>query len=271
MIRCCLNVFKRRSFTSLNTKTIISENFYNYGILKNQSLALMNLSKSNNITDIDNSFSQYKLKNIHKYKNNVLIYKMKDCESRYSFTKTIISDIQNSGLNKIVKLELLQNETSEKITSIWLDYHRQLSCISAVIDTDKYINLKTRILNYNRFVLPVPQDEEGKMDMFYIEIQDDNWLLTPLAVYQQFLNENKEVIPTCTVQFFRDIEDSKGIVLMRGDISDTTLLTTQKAQFIINTMQLFYLDNDKYKYIKQFNVDPNNFDIQNVIDSIDRL
>ena len=51
---------------------------------------------------------------------------------------------QLTGLNKIVRLEILKQETPERIKSIWVNYHRNKDCIGAVIEKETFDKLKKK-------------------------------------------------------------------------------------------------------------------------------
>ncbi len=61
-----------------------------------------------------------------------------------------------------------------------------------------------------------------------------------------------------------------GIVLMRGDV-DTTVFSTQKAQFIANMWQLYHLDDKKYSLVQKFNHQPDQFNYKDLLDDLDKL
>jgi hypothetical protein len=48
------------------------------------------------------------------------------------------------GLDRIVKVELLEKETPQKITSIWVNYHHKKPCISAVLQKEQYKKIKDK-------------------------------------------------------------------------------------------------------------------------------
>jgi hypothetical protein len=51
---------------------------------------------------------------------------------------------QKFGLDRIVDVELLQQETPQKITSIWVQHHHKKPCISAVVPSETFEKLKER-------------------------------------------------------------------------------------------------------------------------------
>ena len=52
---------------------------------------------------------------------------------------------KKGGLDSILKLDTIENETTKTISTLWLDYHRNLPCISAAVDPPIYSRLKKRI------------------------------------------------------------------------------------------------------------------------------
>ena len=61
---------------------------------------------------------------------------------------------------------------------------------------------------------------------------------------QSFVHsEIKCVLPLCTLHYYTDVMESKGLVLMRGEVNRGRL-PLENAQFMTHQVQIFYLDND---------------------------
>ncbi|KAL0139129.1 ATP11, mitochondrial F1-ATPase assembly protein [Mucor lusitanicus] len=151
-------------------------------------------------------------------------------------------------LDKLVKLDLLENETPENIAKIWNAGHANKDCITAVIPSDVYDKLYKRSQEYPMFVVPMPR-EEGVEFMF---------------LHQTFPH----------IDTFHRLEKSKGIVLMKGEINDDPrMLDTANAQFLAFALQQFYVTGgeDKLKLVEQFHKKPAEFDFQKLIQSVETL
>ncbi|PWN51722.1 hypothetical protein IE53DRAFT_392982, partial [Violaceomyces palustris] len=197
-------------------------------------------------------------------------------------------------LSKILDISKLSDQPASKISELWTGYHTLKNKLSAVIPTETYKELITNAKKYPQFVLPLPRKivggEEtenvapGEVKQGY-EMQFMEWgflpapknpfgssratcnpiattvLFTPLAEYklrQEFAQ------PLLVLTHYTDLSASKGIVLMRGEITSSseqeqaqTLSTTeeeepvdrgregrmsmQDAQLLVMCLQRFYL------------------------------
>ncbi|CAO1623979.1 unnamed protein product [Sympodiomycopsis kandeliae] len=154
-------------------------------------------------------------------------------------------------LSKIIDVEKLKEEPVEKISELWTKYHTLKGKLSAVIPSATYDKLISKARRHPQFVLPVPREvvggEEaegetsdlapGQKKQGY-EIQFMEWgflptgqadgegrrsipstvLFTPLAEYklrQEFAQ------PLLVLTHYTDLSTSKGVVLMRGEITSS--------------------------------------------------
>lgn len=142
-------------------------------------------------------------------------------------------------LSSIMALDKLQDESAEKIKELWTGYHTLKNKLSAAIPVDVYTRLVAKARQYPQFVLPLPRtitsdaDESiqpGETKQGY-EMQFMEWgflpsasskhlpttvLFTPLAEYklrQEFAQ------PLLVLTHYTDLAESKGLVLMRGEIT----------------------------------------------------
>ncbi|KAI8896767.1 ATP11 protein-domain-containing protein [Globomyces pollinis-pini] len=173
------------------------------------------------------------------------------------------------SLDEIVKLDLLVNETSEKIGQIWNAYHFVRKGVSAALDAEFYDKLHARSVKYPMFVLPLPHETEG-FEMYLLQFQGHQVYFTPLLEYQL----NKEnARPSFSMTFYTDLKESKKIVLMVGELSGNGTLTLPQAQHLVYQIQLFYvLGSDIHKkQVEKFWNDPANFDYNELIESLNTL
>lgn len=149
------------------------------------------------------------------------------------------------ALSKIIDVEKLRSEPTDKIKELWTKYHTLKGKLSAVIPRDTYERLVKNAKQYPQFVLPLPReiiggDESaasnlapGEKKQGY-EMQFMEWgflpspqgskttpttvLFTPLAEYklrQEFAQ------PLLVLTHYTDLSDSNGVVLMRGEITSS--------------------------------------------------
>ncbi|KAI9362297.1 ATP11 protein-domain-containing protein [Pilaira anomala] len=174
-------------------------------------------------------------------------------------------DSSAPSLDKLVKLELLENETPEVIAQIWNAGHANKDCITAAIPSDIYQKLYERSQKYPMFVVPMPR-EQG-VEFFFLQFNFHQCNFTSLLEYK---TKGSEARPFLTLTHFPELQKSKGIVLMKGDINDDPrMLDTGNAQFLTFALQEFYVTggDKKLQLVEKFHNSPAEFDFQELIDN----
>ncbi|KAI7881347.1 ATP11-domain-containing protein [Lichtheimia hyalospora FSU 10163] len=172
-------------------------------------------------------------------------------------------------LDKVVKLELLEKEDAETVTKIWTEYHADKDCITAVIPQETYDIIQKRSQQYPLFVVPMPR--ESGVEFFFMQFNFTQVYFTSLLEYKA---KGAEARPFLTITHYPELADSKGIVLMKGEISDNPrMIDTQNAQFLAFVLQQFYATGgeEKFKLVEKFHKEPQNFDYQELINEIERV
>ncbi|KAG0170087.1 ATP synthase mitochondrial F1 complex assembly factor 1 [Apophysomyces sp. BC1015] len=172
-------------------------------------------------------------------------------------------------LDKIVKVELLEQHDVETITKIWTDYHADKDCITAVIPSETYNMLYKRSQQYPMFILPMPR--ETGVEFFLVQFSFHQCHFTTLLEYKTKGSESR---PFLTISHFPELAKSKDIVLMKGEISDKPrMIDAQNAQFLAFALQQFYVTGGekKLKLVEKFHLDPEQFDYQELIDEMEKV
>ncbi|XP_068677079.1 ATP synthase mitochondrial F1 complex assembly factor 1-like isoform X2 [Montipora foliosa] len=135
-------------------------------------------------------------------------------------------------LSSIMHLDKIANKSAEEIRQIWREYHREKDCISAAIPSDVYNIMEERFLKF-----PLTRGENAP------------WSLA--------------------MRHFTDLRESKGIVLMVGEV-DTNELSVLDAQWLAYQVQMFYAseNNSREEILKTFNQSPDKFDHMSVINEL---
>ncbi|RIA94967.1 ATP11 protein [Glomus cerebriforme] len=143
-------------------------------------------------------------------------------------------------LDKILKMDKIKDQDSETIEKLWLEYHSTKNCLSAVIPADTYKALFRRGQQYPMFVVPLPQ-EQG-LEFYILQFQFHQCFFTSLLEYKTHGTESKHHM---VLTHFPDLIDSKGIVLMHGEIVQPKLISLKSAQYLAYAMQKFYVSGTK--------------------------
>lgn len=185
-----------------------------------------------------------------------------------------------------MKLDLVQDKTSEEVAQIWLEYHRQKDVLNATIPVDKFDVLMARAKKHPMFIIPLPRSEG--FEFFLFQFSANTVHFTPLLCYQvggicftdnkilinMFLTQklHKENAPEClNIVHYTEFRD-KGIVLMRGEF-DKNVINAQEAQCLANQLQLYYgqCSASKLALLEKFTLKPSDFDHKEVIDELQNL
>ncbi|KAG2172067.1 hypothetical protein INT43_001544 [Umbelopsis isabellina] len=171
-------------------------------------------------------------------------------------------------LDKIVKIELLEKESPESIHKIWTEYHADKECITASIPAAVYGTLYQTSLKYPMFILPVPRDEG--VEFFLLQFNYHQVQFTSLLEYK---TKGEEARPYLTISHFPELIKTKDIVLMKGEISDTKLLSVPNAQYLAFALQQFYVTggDKKKQLLETFHSKPQEFDYNEVIKEMENI
>ncbi|KAJ3112932.1 hypothetical protein HDU96_004000 [Phlyctochytrium bullatum] len=166
---------------------------------------------------------------------------------------------QFKGLNKFVKVELLENETPERIGEIWNQYHMEKTgSISGVMTLDFYRQLRERTAEYPVFVLPIPRD--SGYEVFFMQAINNSILFTPLLEYKA---KQEHARPYLVITHYDELADAKGIVLMHGEILGKAL-NAEDAKLLVYMSQRFYVtgSSKKKQLVETFHKNPAAFNFQ---------
>lgn len=112
--------------------------------------------------------------------------------------------------------------------------------------------------------------EEG-IEFMFLQFNFHQVNFTSLLEYK---TKGTEARPFLTLTHFTELEKSKGIVLMKGEINDDPrMLDTANAQFLAFALQQFYVTGgeDKLKLVEKFHKKPAEFDFQKLIKAVETL
>ncbi|KAJ1672718.1 hypothetical protein EV182_006628 [Spiromyces aspiralis] len=159
--------------------------------------------------------------------------------------------------------------SAKDISDLWNQYHATKDCISAAIPADTYKLLQIKAKTHPMFILPLPHTEG--IEFYILQFDYHQVHFTSLLEYKSNLSSAR---PHLSLIHYTDLADSKGIVLMRGEISsDPRMLTPQQAQFLALQMQQFYVTGgqEKQKLLETFTFHPQNFNYEQLIEAANKL
>lgn len=105
-------------------------------------------------------------------------------------------DPQEETLDKIMKVDLIQDKSADEIKEIWQQYHINKDVIAATIPASDYDAISTSAKNSPIFIFPLPRSQgyEFIMAQFYGNVVH----FTPLICYQVIYIEicDKDIFDT---------------------------------------------------------------------------
>ncbi|KAG0235326.1 ATP11 protein-domain-containing protein [Mortierella sp. GBAus27b] len=169
------------------------------------------------------------------------------------------------SLDKIMKLELLNDLSVEDISKIWIQKHMdQEDTISAVVPADTYKKMLSRSKEYPMFLLPLSHNDG--VEFYLMQFAFHQVIFTSLLEYK---THGSNARPFLTLTHYPELIDSKGIVLMNGSIlSSPRVLTLDQAQVLTFGLQQYYVSDNKERLqlLQDFHKRPEQFSHEKLIE-----
>eukprot|EP00656_Telonema_subtile_P005779 TRINITY_DN1263_c0_g1_i7.p1 TRINITY_DN1263_c0_g1~~TRINITY_DN1263_c0_g1_i7.p1 ORF type:complete len:204 (+),score=27.81 TRINITY_DN1263_c0_g1_i7:166-777(+) len=159
---------------------------------------------------------------------------------------------QHRKLGDVVHLDLLVNESTNRIIEIWRQYHAaKKDTVAAGMPTNKWDMFKQRTQESPMFVIPIARGD-GYLTLV-VQHHENSCLITDLESYTRWKHAAP---PFLVLNHYDDFQHDKGLVLMRGDV-DLTKMTQIEAKLVSSLMHTYYLQQEKYvKFVHRFNKQP---------------
>ncbi|KAG0468294.1 hypothetical protein HPP92_017622 [Vanilla planifolia] len=177
---------------------------------------------------------------------------------------TGFSPLQPKPLESIIDIDRFKVLSTDDLVSAWDDYHLGRGHIGTAISSQLYHLLGERCINCRHFVIPLPRGN-GYTTMF-VQVQMPYLLFTGLEDYKA---RGTQASPYFTVTYYTEFAQSKGLVLVRGDVVLPSKLSDSDARWLIETTQNFYLHDVRYKLVERFNKETREFDFDDVLRALE--
>ena len=172
-------------------------------------------------------------------------------------------------LKDIVKLPLLQRESSDKIKSIWSEFHESADSGNAIgtsIGGPEYHELMRRSRKAPFFIYPVFRDATQNFFVLLSQFQDNSCIMTSLEEYQR----SPEIAsPWVILSMFPELLESgrTDVVLVRVERMHASV-SDRDCRNLVELWKRFYVsDETQHKVAEDFNLRPDTFDINKYIQS----
>lgn len=71
------------------------------------------------------------------------------------------------------------------------------------------------------------------------------------------------------VSYYTEFAENKDVVLIRGDVVFTSKVADSEAKWLLETMQSFFLNDNRYKLVERFNRETRDFEFKDVLKALD--
>lgn len=174
---------------------------------------------------------------------------------------------QEKTLEKVMKLELLEDKTPEEIAVIWTEFWSHKDAVSAAIPYDIYKVMAERFREFNTFLFPLPRDQGYEFVM--VQFQGKEAHFSTLINFQA----HRENAPECLGMIhYTELAESKGIVLMVGEF-DKNVLEAKDAKCLADLVEIYYSrpTEKKLEILTSFNRTPHLFSHMDLINELNTL
>ncbi|KAI5077900.1 hypothetical protein GOP47_0007724 [Adiantum capillus-veneris] len=164
------------------------------------------------------------------------------------------------SLDSILKLNTVRHATPEEVVSLWNKYHSGRGLVSAVINKEQFNTIQHRAKTCPFFVVPL--QEENGYTSFFLQAQMPHLLFTGLEDYKM---RGTNASPYLTLAHYTELADSKGLVLVRGDIVFPSKLSDIQAKKLMDISHSFFLHDSRFSIVEDFNKNSADFEFQDVL------
>lgn len=164
------------------------------------------------------------------------------------------------SLDSILKLNTVRHATPEEVASLWNQYHSGRGLVSTVMSKEQFNTIQHRAKTCSLFVVPLQQIDG--YTSFFLQAQMPHLLFTGLEDYKI---RGTNASPYLTVAHYTELADSKGLVLVRGDIVFPSKLSDVQAKKLLEISHSFFLHDSRFALVEQFNKDSADFEFQDVL------
>lgn len=169
-------------------------------------------------------------------------------------------------------LELPQKE----IEYIWrLRHASDPQSLCAVIPRSTYNSIEATARRHPQFILPIPRGGKGAEIHFlqwtFPSPTTSTVLFTHLAEYK---SRGEYAQPHTTVTHHLDLADSKGLVLLQGNVVDGRGITVDEGKWLLMCLQKFYGAEHKVerkKLLEQFSQGDGGFKVEELLEEAEKV
>ncbi|GFE52639.1 ATP synthase mitochondrial F1 complex assembly factor 1 [Babesia ovis] len=169
-------------------------------------------------------------------------------------------------LSEVAKVPLLMQCDSQKISSLWKQQFKDRNdVVTTTIPAGLYEQLSHNVSSSKMFILPIKVNESSSYNMIVQFANPKSALFTSVDSYKA-LGFDKSP-PYFILTFFDELVKQKGIVLVRGDITNPKDVSKPNAERLMNMTIQFYSDINLYRWVDRFNNRSREFQFEDFVAS----
>eukprot|EP00545_Synedropsis_sp_CCMP1620_P007941 CAMPEP_0119015512 /NCGR_PEP_ID=MMETSP1176-20130426/11157_1 /TAXON_ID=265551 /ORGANISM="Synedropsis recta cf, Strain CCMP1620" /LENGTH=214 /DNA_ID=CAMNT_0006968811 /DNA_START=190 /DNA_END=834 /DNA_ORIENTATION=- len=165
------------------------------------------------------------------------------------------------SLDEIVKKELMVDKNAEEVSDIWIKYHEEKPSVHGmVLKGEEGLGVLSRAKESPFFIQPVFRDDG--FFMLVCQYQADQHFL--MAYLEDYKMDPARASPLLTFSLFPDYAEELDLTLVRTDVINNGVLDDEALK-VVQGMLDAYRKDDEYENVRNFNKDPELFDIDDYI------
>ncbi|KAK8255122.1 ATP11 protein-domain-containing protein [Phyllosticta capitalensis] len=185
-------------------------------------------------------------------------------------------------LDSFINVQKTSDLPEKEIEVLWRLRHANNSqSLCAAMTADVWGKIYNNARRHPQFILPLPRETEGEQGA---EIHFMQWtfptedtttvLFTHLAEYKLRADFSS---PHTTVSFHTDMADSKGLVLVQGNVLPDRGVSVDEGKWLLMCLQKFYglqaeeTGGSRKKLLEMFTRGDSGFQIQQLLDEAERV
>lgn len=177
---------------------------------------------------------------------------------------TGFAPLKEKPLETIIDVERAKTKSPDELADIWDDFHLGRGHIGLSMNSKLYHLMEQRAADCRYFVIPLWKGS-GYTTMF-VQAQMPHMLFTGLEDYKA---RGTQATPYLTATYYKEFADSKGLVLIRGDVVFTSKLSDEEAKWLLEAAQSFYLNDVRFKLVERFNKQTREFEFKDVLKALE--
>ncbi len=167
----------------------------------------------------------------------------------------------------------------QELEYIWrLRHASSPNSLTAVIPSGTYTRLASTARRHPQFILPLPREGDQPAEIHFLQWTfptptTSTVLFTHLAEYK-LRGEYSQ--PHTTVTHHLDLQDSKGLVFLHGNVVQGRGVTVEEGKWLLMCLQKFYTAGEdtsgsRRRLLERFSIGAEDFRIEDLLEEAEKI